>query len=100
MADGGEGMGSGGFSKERLDRMHDVMATHVEVGKWLSGLVFTGWDRFVAAADPPPGNRPSCGGGGSAEVHMTGRHAVVVQAAERSATGRRRRLTLEMAGGV
>ena len=31
-------MGSGGFSKERLDRMHDVMATHVEQGR-VPGLV-------------------------------------------------------------
>src|ERR1700704_3548256 len=38
MADGGEGMGSGGFSKERLDRMHDVLATHVEQGR-VPGLV-------------------------------------------------------------
>jgi hypothetical protein len=39
-------------------------------------------------------------GGGSVAVHMTDPHAAVVQAAERSATGRRRRLTFETAGGV
>jgi hypothetical protein len=33
-------------------------------------------------------------------VHMTDLHVAVVQAAERSATGRRRRLTFETAGGV
>src|SRR2546429_2247759 len=34
----GKAMGSGGFAKERLDRMHDVMATHVEQGR-VPGLV-------------------------------------------------------------
>jgi hypothetical protein len=43
--------------------------------------------------DATPGWKASC-------IRMTDLHVPVVQAAERSTTGRRRRLTFETAGGV